>query len=98
MLFNNGTVTSIYCLSSRMLAHHSFDFLGKDSVPSKFLEQSLGAVSHFDDSTWMVWSKPTSSPASTNDTSTSRKSSNNQVLLQKVNGSVADLLQEFNTQ
>ncbi|CAM4852422.1 unnamed protein product, partial [Rotaria magnacalcarata] len=58
----------------------------KDSVPSKFLEQSLGAVSHFDDSTWMVWSKPTSSPASTNDTSTSRKSSNNQVLLQKVNG------------
>ncbi|CAF1539642.1 unnamed protein product [Rotaria magnacalcarata] len=70
----------------------------KDSVPSKFLEQSLGAVSHFDDSTWMVWSKPASSTASTNDTSPSRKFSNNQVLLQKVNGSVADLLQEFNTQ
>ena len=81
-----------------MCAYDSFDFLGKDCVPSKFFEQSLGTVSQFDDFTWMVWSKPTSSPVSTNDTSTSRKSSNNQVLLQKVNGSVADLLQEFDTQ
>ena len=92
MVFNNGTEASIYCLSSRMCAYDLFDFLGKDCVPSKFLEQSLGTVSQFDDSTWMFWSKPISSPVSTNDTSTSRKSSNNQVLLQKVNGSVADLL------
>ena len=81
-----------------MCAYDSFGFLGKDCVPSKFFEQSLETVSQFDDSTWMVWSKPTSSPVSTNDNSASRKSSNNQVLLQKVNGSVADLLQEFDTQ
>ena len=97
MVFNNRTEASIYCLSSRICAYESFDFLGKNCVPSKFLEKSLGTVSQFDDSTWMVWSKPTSSPVSTNDTFTSRKSSNNQVLLQKVNDSVADLLQEFDT-
>ena len=93
---NNGTDTSIYCLSSQMFAYDSFDFLSKNGVPSRFLERLLGELGHFDDSTWMVWTKQTSSAILTNDISSSRKSTNNQILLQ--NGSVADLLLEFDTQ
>ena len=93
-----GTEDLIYCLSSRTFAYGSFDFLGKNGVPCRLLERLLGQLSRFDDSTWMVWRKPTPPPTTTENLSSSRKSTNNQILLQKVNGSIADLLDEFDAQ
>ena len=89
---------SIYCFSSLLLTYDPFDFLGQDAIPSRFLERLLGDISPFDDSSWMVWSKSTVKPDTMKDASSSRQATNNQILLQKVNGSIADLLQEFNSQ
>ncbi|CAF4643693.1 unnamed protein product, partial [Rotaria socialis] len=69
----------------------------KDSVPSAFLEPLLGQHSRFDDSTWMIWSKPRTPPTTTENLS-SKTPTSNQILLQKVNGSIADLLEEFDAQ
>ena len=89
---------SIYCFSSRLLTYDPFDFLGQDAIPSRFLERLLGDISPFDDSSWMVWRKSTVKPDAMKDASSSKQATNNQILLQKVNGSIADLLQEFDSQ
>ena len=89
---------SIYCFSSRLLTYDPFDFLGQDAIPSGFLERLLGDISSFCDSSCMVWSKSTVKPDTMKDASSSRQATNNQISLQKVNGSIANLLQEFDSQ
>ena len=61
----------------------------KGHQPSEYL------ATLFDDASWMIWRKPLSSAASHND---GASSSDRYISLQKVAGSVEDLLQEFNFQ
>ena len=70
--------------------------IGKGKRPSQYLENFLNhEISLFDDSLWMMWRKSSSSKESIN---SDTPPNDVRVSLQKINGSVADLLQEFDLQ
>jgi hypothetical protein len=72
--------------------------LGKHNVPSKFLETFLNnQVGQFDEVFWMKWQKVTLPLKNSGDTDYV-KSNNTKISLQRIEGSVADLLEEINLQ
>ena len=72
--------------------------LGEDAAPGDLLERSLNSqVSLFDECVWMMWRKPVKTTGGTAG-SQSTNATNTKILLQKLTGSVADLLQEFDSQ
>ena len=89
-------------LNSKFTGHLTFMirliFLGEDAAPGNLLERSLNSqVSLFDECVWMMWRKPVNTTGSTAG-SQSTNATNTKILLQKLSGSVADLLQEFDAQ
>ena len=81
------------------LISHDLRFLfviGKSKRPSQYLENFLNReISLSDDSLWMMWRKSSSSNESIN---SDTPPNDVRASLQKINGSVADLLQEFDSQ
>ena len=71
--------------------------LGKDNFPSEFLEGfPNNQVSQFDEMYWMIWRTPTISPSNNDDNKQIKP--NNKVSLQRIEGLVAILLDEFGLQ
>ena len=71
--------------------------LGKDNLPSEFFKGFLNnQVSQFDETYWMIWHTPT--PSRSNNDDNRHIKPNNKISLQRLGGSVANLLEEFDLQ
>ena len=87
-------------LNSTTLSKSNLCILGKDNLPSKYLEGLLNNhVSYFDEVFWMVWQSPSLQSSSKNSNEHDyAKPINNKIALQRIEGSVADLFEEIDFQ